>query len=400
VRQLLLFTLGALLLGAATIWLMQQDQGYILVSLGTVSVELSFWLGLIVFVVSSCLFIWLLLFFKWLISAGGVRQWWVARRSVKQSNKTAKGLMDFLSGDWPLAKRGLQQSVKDPVLSKVSLLFAAKAAANLQQPDQASEVLEQFIAQYPEHKDFARLQLAEAFLMASQIDQALAVLKPLKMDQKMTLRLLTEVYCAKSDWSALSVLIPAIKRLSVFDEKALEALQVKTYRGQLIAIENTETTAEKGQKIEAIWSDIPRSFRQIPELIAAYIDGLASADAPEKALNILAKSLKNQWHLCLVEAYGRLEMNDGSKQLALGEQWLLKHSDDPQLRFALGRICRRMGFLGKAKDYIKSTIDLAPSAQAYHELAAVLELLGDTKSSSEIYRQGLRFAIQSKPDSI
>jgi HemY protein len=102
----------------------------------------------------------------------------------------------------------------------------------------------------------------------------------------------------------------------------------------------------------------------------------------------------------LVEAYGRLEMNDGTKQLALGEQWLLKHSDDPQLRFALGRICRRMGFLGKAKDYIKSTIDLAPSVQAYHELAAVLELLGDAKSSSEIYRQGLRFAIQSKPGSI
>jgi HemY protein len=82
------------------------------------------------------------------------------------------------------------------------------------------------------------------------------------------------------------------------------------------------------------------------------------------------------------------------RQLALGEQWLIKHPQDPILLFALGRICRRMGFLGKAKDYMQSTIELAPSAQAYHELAAVLELLGDSKSSAEVYKKGLRFATQ------
>ena len=44
---------------------------------------------------------------------------------------------------------------------------------------------------------------------------------------------------------------------------------------------------------------------------------------------------------------------------------------------------------------MQSTIDIAPSTQAYHELATVLELLGDAKRSSEIYRKGLRFATQS-----
>ena len=39
---------------------------------------------------------------------------------------------------------------------------------------------------------------------------------------------------------------------------------------------------------------------------------------------------------------------------------------------------------------MKSTIELAPSPQAYYELAAVLELLGDRKTSSEVYKQGLR----------
>ncbi|MGB1383392.1 MAG: heme biosynthesis HemY N-terminal domain-containing protein [Porticoccaceae bacterium] len=393
-RQLLLVTLGALLLGAGAIWLMQQDQGYILISLGTLSIEMSFWLGAIIFVAASCLFIWLLLFFKWLLGAGGVRQWWLARRSIKQTGKTAKGLMDFLSGDWSMAERVLAQSIKDPALTRVSLLFAAKAAANNGQIQQAKQLLKQFVSQFPSDKEYAELLLAEMLIQATEIDRAQEILEAIKVENKMSLRLLADLYCLQSNWSALSALIPKIKRQSVFDKHALEALQVTCYRGCLNISDHSLTTVVRRQKIEAVWSDIPRAFRHFPEIIAAYVDALASADAPEKALNILAKALKNQWHQCLLEAYGRLEIKDGSKQLALGEKWLVKYPQDPLLLLALGLICRRMGFLGKAKDYMKSTIELAPSAQAYNELAAVLELLGDSKSSSEVYKKGLRFATQ------
>lgn len=397
-RQLLLITLGALLLGAAAIWLMQQDQGYILISLGSVSVEMSFWLGAIIFVVASCILIWLLLFLRWLLAAGGVRQWWIARRANKQTSKTAKGLMDFLSGDWLSAGRILKQSVKDPELSKVSLLFAAKAAANNQQLEQAKQLLTEFSVEYPQYKDFASLQMAESLIQASQIDRAIEILEAIQSENKTSLRLMANIYVLTSNWSALESLLPKIKRQSVLDEKNFKALQVKTYCGLLTNIDPKLSAKVSIQKLEAIWSGIPRSLRQIAEIIAAYSHGLATADAPEKALSLLTKALKSNWHPSLLQAYGRLEIKDGTKQLAIGEQWLATYSDDPQLLFALGGICRRMGFLGKAKDYMQSTIDIAPTVQAYHELAAVLELLGDTSSSSEVYRKGLRFATQSMVD--
>lgn len=397
-RQLLLITLGALLLGAAAIWLMQQDQGYILISLGSVSVEMSFWLGAIIFVVASCILIWLLLFLRWLLAAGGVRQWWIARRANKQTSKTAKGLMDFLSGDWLSAGRILKQSVKDPELSKVSLLFAAKAAANNQQLEQAKQLLTEFSVEYPQYKDFASLQMAESLIQASQIDRAIEILEVIQSENKTSLRLMANIYVLTSNWSALESLLPKIKRQSVLDEKNFKALQVKTYCGLLTNIDPKLSAKVSIQKLEAIWSGIPRSLRQIAEIIAAYSHGLATADAPEKALSLLTKALKSNWHPSLLQAYGRLEIKDGTKQLAIGEQWLATYSDDPQLLFALGGICRRMGFLGKAKDYMQSTIDIAPTVQAYHELAAVLELLGDTSSSSEVYRKGLRFATQSMVD--
>jgi HemY protein len=72
------------------------------------------------------------------------------------------------------------------------------------------------------------------------------------------------------------------------------------------------------------------------------------------------------------------------------------HPKDADLLLALGRICRHMGFLGKAKDYLKSTIAISPSANAYAELAEVLALLGDSASSSEIYRQGLLTSVLNK----
>jgi HemY protein len=398
VRQLLLITLGALLLGAAAIWLMQQDQGYILISLGSVSVEMSFWLGAIIFIVASCILIWLLLFLRWLLAAGGVRQWWIARRANKQTSKTAKGLMDFLSGDWLSAGRILKQSVKDPELSKVSLLFAAKAAANNQQLEQAKQLLTEFSVEYPQYKDFASLQMAESLIQASQIDRAIEILEAIQSENKTSLRLMANIYVLTSNWSALEALLPKIKRQSVLDENNFKTLQVKTYCGLLTNIDPKLSAKVRIQKLEAIWSGIPRSLRQIAEIIAAYSHGLATADAPEKALSLLTKALKSNWHPSLLQAYGRLEIKDGTKQLAIGEQWLATYSDDPQLLFALGGICRRMGFLGKAKDYMQSTIDIAPTVQAYHELAAVLELLGDTSSSSEVYRKGLRFATQSIVD--
>lgn len=397
-RKLLLITLGALLLGAAAIWLMQQDQGYILISLGSVSVEMSFWLGAIIFVVASCILIWLLLFLRWLLAAGGVRQWWIARRANKQTSKTAKGLMDFLSGDWLSAGRILKQSVKDPELSKVSLLFAAKAAANNQQLEQAKQLLTEFSVEYPQYKDFASLQMAESLIQASQIDRAIEILEAIQSENKTSLRLMANIYVITSNWSALEALLPKIKRQSVLDENNFKALQVKTYCGLLTNIDPKLSAKVRIQKLEAIWSGIPRSLRQIAEIITVYSHGLATADAPEKALSLLTKALKSNWHPSLLQAYGQLEIKDGTKQLAIGEQWLATYSDDPQLLFALGGICRRMGFLGKAKDYMQSTIDIAPKIQAYHELAAVLELLGDTSSSSEVYRKGLRFATQSIVD--
>ena len=51
-RKLLVISIMALLVGASSIWLMQRDSGYILLSINDVTVEMTAWVGLLLYPVS------------------------------------------------------------------------------------------------------------------------------------------------------------------------------------------------------------------------------------------------------------------------------------------------------------------------------------------------------------
>lgn len=392
-RQILVIGLIALIFGAASVWLVQQDQGYLLVSLGKTTVEMSFWTGAIIYLISSCLFVWLLLLLRWLLDAGGIRYWWRSRRTARQTSKTARGLLMFLNGDWQASARTLSKAATNSLTPEVNLLYAASAAAKNKQFDQSYQLLEQLKQQYPDLALYADICLAEALVEDSKLESALALLLSLDNDNKAVLKLLTKIYRTRSNWSELWSLIPNIKRQSVFDSQSFESLQIDCCCGMLYILSSDANIKNQQKTVDDFWLDIPKAFRKMPEIVAAYADALVAVNCSDKSLSILSKALKGQWHEQLIDRYGRIEPADATKQLALGEQWLLEHNDDCNLLLALGRICRRMGFLGKARDYMTSTIAIRPSAEAYYELAAVLTSMGDSKGSSEMHRRGLRFVV-------
>ncbi len=65
-RRLLVTLVMALLLGAASIWVMQSDSGYILLSFNNTTVEMTVWVGILLYVTVTGFGAWLLLLFKWL----------------------------------------------------------------------------------------------------------------------------------------------------------------------------------------------------------------------------------------------------------------------------------------------------------------------------------------------
>ena len=127
-----------------------------------------------------------------------------------------------------------------------------------------------------------------------------------------------------------------------------------------------------------------------------YADALVRVNAKDRLQPLLTKALNNHWHPDIVDRLGTVQTAKPEKQLATAEKWLSSHADDGNLLLALGRICRRLDLLGKAKDYLTSALAAEPSPQCYLELAEVLTAMGEHKASAKIYRQGLQASFKTE----
>ena len=93
----------------------------------------------------------------------------------------------------------------------------------------------------------------------------------------------------------------------------------------------------------------------------------------------------------MVITYGLIHTEKESKQLAIAEGWFKKYPKEPELFLCLGRFSLKEKFLGKARDYLQSSIELAPSAAAHRELGRVYEARGQNDAALDCYQKALDF---------
>lgn len=400
-RKLLFLLVLALLVGATAVWLLQFGSGYILFSFAEFTIEMSAWTGLLIYLAATVLLLWLLLSWRWIAGAGGFRLWWSTRRSARKINQTAEGLLLFASDDWQQSAKLLSESAGKSVMPVVNLLFAARAAADNEQFEQARTILQRLQATYPESRFIADKALAELHLLEDQPLEALQILHTIYTKNprdKALLRLLTDAYYLADDWVSLQKLLRDLKHYKAISEQDLDSLEQDVYCNLLdsFVLDSTRPIAEQRAKLEDIWYLTPKKRHKDPQVIASYAASLGRAQSPDKQQALLVKALNRQWHPELVKQFGELESPSPEKQLLVAEKWFVQHREDADLLLALGQICQRLQFWGKAKDYLTAAVRLRPSIQGSICLAAVLEKMGDSKASAEAYRQGLISALKEQ----
>jgi len=401
VRKLLFLLVLALLVGATAVWLLQFGSGYILFSFAEFTIEMSAWTGLLIYLAATVLLLWLLLSWRWIAGAGGFRLWWSTRRSARKINQTAEGLLLFASDDWQQSAKLLSESADKSVMPVVNLLFAARAAADNEQFEQARTILQRLQATYPESRFIADKALAELHLLEDQPLEALQILHTIYTKNprdKALLRLLTDAYYLADDWVSLQKLLRDLKHYKAISEQDLDSLEQDVYCNLLdsFVLDSARPIAEQRAKLEDIWYLTPKKRHKDPQVIASYAASLGRAQSPDKQQALLVKALNRQWHPELVKQFGELESPSPEKQLLVAEKWFVQHREDADLLLALGQICQRLQFWGKAKDYLTAAVRLRPSIQGSICLAAVLEKMGDSKASAEAYRQGLISALKEQ----
>ena len=402
--RLLLVICSSLVLGGLFYYLADKDSGYFLIVWDKTSIEMSLWFALIALTVVT--FIVLVVFY---LFSGGYRQLTRAARSIfgynsrRAEERTVRGLLYFIEGNWYLAKRNLVNSAKKTSSPIINYLAAARSAYELGDEKEALKLLHKAENSASNSSLAVALTQARMQLANRRYEQALATLARIvekSPDHPMVLELLKQVYIALKDWASLTRLLPKLQKNRIGSAAELEELEKMLYREWLAeTIEQARPLLlEKGlAKVRDCWSQIPKENRRDIDTMTLYIRYLVEVRQDNEAEQLLESSLKKRWCDEWVDLYGKLTTHDVKKPLLVAEGWLKDRPNNSILLLTIGRLCLRNQQLGRAKEYFKASLKQQERPETYAELARLSAHLGELESSTVYYQKGLLMTTDNLP---
>lgn len=387
--------LSALLLLAAAIGIavmLQHDPGTVYVHIGQWTVETSLAVMLTALVLLFVVLYVILRVTGLLLRTP--RNWRRNRRgrhSEKSRRGLTRGLIEMAEGRWEQAEKYLTRHATDSHTSLLNYLAAARAAQQAGAYERRDRYLKAAIEENPEADVAVSLTQAELQLAHHQTEHALATLTRLRSlapQHTYVMKLLARLYVELEDWERLSELLPELRRRKVLNAERLERLERATALGR---IERAGTDTEA---LGAVWDSLSRTTRNDGAVLHAHVQQLLGAGAHEVAERRLRQHLSRQWDETLARDYGLVQLEDPARQLDQAESWLHDHGRSPMLLLTLGRLAVRNQLWGKARIYFESSIGSQPHAEAYHELAALLDQLGESDAARGQYQAGLALALE------
>jgi len=141
-----------------------------------------------------------------------------------------------------------------------------------------------------------------------------------------------------------------------------------------------------------LWNFLSPAERQSPRLADLAAELLIALDRREQARKIVEEALAHNWDARLLRRYPETaQEGDALPLIQKAEGWRKERPEDPDLLFALGRLCLHQQLWGKAQSFLESALRLADDNDAlvvrtHRSLARLFEQLGDAARASEHYR--------------
>ena len=378
-----------MLAGAGIGVVLMRDSGYVLMSFGNYTVEMSLALLLLgLAALFGALYFGIRLLVRTLHLPKDVRDWKQKRGSRLAQQAMTRGLLEISEGNWRAAEKRLVRFAGRSETPLLNYLAAARAAQLQGAHDRRDGYIRLAHETMPSADVAVSLTQAELQLADHQLEQALATLKHLRSvapKHTYVLRLLRRLYEQLGDWEHLRELLPELRRRKVEDEGELRLLELRTHRALL---EQAFLDSDE-RRLNMAWADVPRNLRSDPKLLGDYAGYLQESGQDARAEKLLREALHKNWDTDLVETYGLLELAEAGKHLSQMEKLLADHPDDPTLLLTLGRLSLRARLWGKARGYLEACIGRNGPPAAYRELGQLLERMQEPEKAIEVYRRGL-----------
>lgn len=385
--KLLLISLLTLFVAVVVALLAMEDPGYVLIAVGSWTLETTLALTTVLVVISFALTYFLIRFGARVLGIpGGLRHWQKNRREQKAITSLTKGLIDLAEGHWQSAEKKVLKYAQDSDASLLNYLAAARAAQAQDADQRRDHYLKLAHENHPSADIAVGLTQAELQLEQNQLEQALATLRHLQQlapKHTQVLKALANLYQQLEDWEHLLELIPLLRKQKAMKNDAIDNLAEQAY---LALLKN----AHSGAALAERWSRIPPGFQEKESILVTYVQRLIDEDASELAEPLLRHALQRQFNESLLMLYGKIQSVEPSRQLTLVETLLREHERDAVALLTAGRLCLRNKLWGKARSYLEASVNVQPSAEAYNELGNLLERMGEGAAAAECFREGLR----------
>lgn len=384
----LLYTLGTIIVVALLTLFAMEDRGYVLINVRGYTIESSLVTWVVVLAIAFVVAYFSLRFFSNLIHVpSGMKSWREQRRQQRANQALLDGLVKLAEGDWRQAQREVMKHIADSRAPMLNYLAAARAAHELNEYDQRDRYLK--LAGQNASVDDVGVKLTQAELQLNQHhqEQALATLRTLQQSNpqhRTVLKTLASLYLDLGDWTNFIDMIPQLRRRKVFSPQELDALERRAYIAFL-----THQPHASAKQLNDLWYKIPQNIQNHIDVLSTYISLLLEQGSSDIVEPMIRNSLKREWNNELVRLYGVIDGADPKTQLINAEQWLDNRDNDPMLLLTLGRLSFRNQLWGKARSYFEASIGANGPAEAYNELAHLLEDMGEKELALQYYRQGL-----------
>lgn len=393
----LLFILAILFVTVGVTLYALEDPGYVLIARAPWSIEMSLMLFIPLLLVAFLLFAVLLYVLVRLVRIPRDVTRWRARRHQRQARENlVRGLTRLAEGNWAEAETLLVAGMRWSEAPLLNYLGAAWCAQQQGALDKRDEYLAEAHKRAPNERLAVGVTQAYLLYLARQPEQSLATLAELRrLDprNRAVLQLLARLDEALRDWPALAELIPALRETRALPPEEIDALERKAH-GELLRLRLPSGSLEV---LRRAWNAVPKHLQNDATLIGIYASQLLRQHEMAEAERLLRTTLDVRWDSALVELYGLVETGDPIEPLAHAETWEAAHPEDARLSLTLGRLALRAGDTAKARRHLERCIALHGPVDAYRELGALYEKLGDRDKALQTYRQGLEAHAAASP---
>ena len=394
--RLLVLILVALLLAGGAVHLLGAEAGYVLLSYGEYTIEMTLW-TLVGLTILGLILLWALV--QLLMMVFGVPGSWGSWRKTRRRKASAKlsdqGQLASVEGDWQGAKQALEQSFAkdDGSQPLINYVLAARANHALGDAQAAGEALVDGAKHAP--KGSAALGIVEAEMLADRGQLSKAQARLMKMgagSQPAALRLQATIYEEKGEWSQLQKLLPKLNKAAAFDSAQSLALERRVF-SKVIG-----QTGSDRHELEHAWKRVPVDLRHDPEIAEAYARQLIAQGSSTHAEVFLREAIPASFPDTLVDLYGRVSGGDARAQLGVVEGWLGEQGQSAGLLLCAGRLALANHKWDAARDYLESSVKRDQNPSAYAELARLSAHQGEPEAALEYSRLGLLSACGELPD--